>query len=158
MVRYTRCGLMLSIHDFCACTYFDQVIRTHTRGKCVRPGPNHVSNHTHRESTWNRTYVKFIGDLCQVFKQRFYLLKLFAGGQFVFFSLDFQWKINHKIEKSKNRKSRFSWKFSMKNRFFEFFENFDFLKFSLKIQWKFWFFVKISAQKICNFKMTSSQN
>ena len=41
-----------------------------------------VSNLTRRESTRNRTDVKFSGHLCQVFKQRFYLLKLFAGGQF----------------------------------------------------------------------------
>ena len=101
-----------------------------------------VSNHTHRESTRNRTYVKFIGDLCQVFKQVFYLLKLFAGGQFEVghisnrkiqsknqkFSLDFQWKFQ-KIENFQRK----SWIF----RFFEFFKNFDFLKFPLKIQWKF---------------------
>ena len=67
-------------------------------GKCVRPGPNHVSNHTHRESTRNRTYVKFIGDLCQVFKQVFYLLKLFAGGQFEVGHIS-----NRKIQ-SKNQK------------------------------------------------------
>ena len=102
---------------------------------------------------------------------RFAVILVFELGHFEFlaeksknrkFSIGFSMKIS-KIENfSKNRKSKieifdfqifdFS-KFFNENfsifRFFDFFENFDFLKFSLKIQWKIFDF-PIFRQKIQN--------